>query len=529
MPARCGRDALLALFLLCAGPLLAVRAAAQCPPHPLSTTPGPGPLTSELVMSTDFVTPRGFLASGTKLMCFDPAAGAWLWSVTMADTVQGNPLPARLKNGTEVVFVAIKNSRFDCRLASNGAYIWERDLSVLPPDPTDRLATNAAFQSWAASDSSFQAQIPGDLVFVANRNYSTFNNRLYALNALDGTNRWLFNPSGVSNVGASMAGPVVDLSRNAVYFGTAQTSPIQNSLWALATTNGHKLWTSFGILAGGVSTQPLVLGDRLYSAGDDRVLRATNIGSSPGSPIWSLALANAAASDLAFDDVSPSPLLALRTTDQVLRFVSDQGAFAAELPALPGYVAGPVCVPGSGACLAVNTSGGVQEIDIAAHVLIGPPATFCSASATFPRLAWHASLPDAWRMSVVVNGGGSNLLQLCVPWNYGAQPSGCVADVDAVSSGPMSRLDPPFPNPAHGATRLGFHTAYAARASLLVTDVQGRLVRRLVEDAPASGGRSLAWAGDDNAGRRLPSGVYTVRLSLDGAPIEGARKVLLLH
>jgi len=529
MPAGCGRDTLLALFLLCAGPSLSERAAAQCPPHPLTTTPAASPLTSELITSTDFVAPRGFIASGTRLMCFDPAAGAWLWTVTLSDTIQGNPLPARMKNGTEVVFVSIKNSRFDCRLASNGAYVWERDLSVLPSDPMDRLATNAAFQSWASSDSSFQAQVPGDLVFVASRNYSTFNNRLYALNALDGTNRWLFNPSGVSSVAASMSGPVVDLTRNAVYLGTAQSSPIQNSLWALSTTNGHRVWTSLGSLAGGVSTQPLVLGDRLYSAGDDHVLRATSCGAAAGSPIWSLALASAAAGDLAFDDVSPSPLLVLRTADQVLRFVSDQGPYAAELPTLPGYVAGPVCVPGTGECLAVNTSGGVQEIDIAAHVLMGPPAAFCSAAAMFPRLAHLASLPSPWRMSVVVNGGSSNLLQLCVPWSYGAQPSGCVAGVSEEPSGPMARLEPPFPNPAHGATRLGFHTAYAARASLLVTDVQGRLVRRLAEDAPASGERSLAWAGDDNAGRRLPSGVNTVRLSLDGASVTGARKVLLLH
>jgi len=63
---------------------------------------------------------------------------------------------------------------------------------------------------------------------------------------------------------------------------------------------------------------------------------------------------------------------------------------------------------------------------------------------------------------------------------------------------------------------------------VLVSDVQGRRVRRLVESEASTGGRSLVWDGRDDAGRHVPSGLYTARLVLNGrASVRAVRSVLV--
>ena len=51
---------------------------------------------------------------------------------------------------------------------------------------------------------------------------------------------------------------------------------------------------------------------------------------------------------------------------------------------------------------------------------------------------------------------------------------------------------------------------------LAVRDVQGRRVRRLTEGWSPAGSRVVAWDGRDDAGGRLPAGVYLVTLEVAG-------------
>jgi F420-0:gamma-glutamyl ligase len=90
-------------------------------------------------------------------------------------------------------------------------------------------------------------------------------------------------------------------------------------------------------------------------------------------------------------------------------------------------------------------------------------------------------------------------------------------------------LAPPNPNPMATRARFAFSTARSCRVTVLVSDVQGRRVRSLAEDAAAAGGRSLVWDGRDEAGRRAPSGLYTARLIVDGVATRIMRTVLLLR
>jgi hypothetical protein len=71
-------------------------------------------------------------------------------------------------------------------------------------------------------------------------------------------------------------------------------------------------------------------------------------------------------------------------------------------------------------------------------------------------------------------------------------------------------------NPSGSRVVLAFSIPGAGPFCLTAHDSRGRLVRRLLEGAGAGGTRTVSWAGDDEAGRMLPSGVYFVRLEAAG-------------
>jgi flagellar hook assembly protein FlgD len=63
---------------------------------------------------------------------------------------------------------------------------------------------------------------------------------------------------------------------------------------------------------------------------------------------------------------------------------------------------------------------------------------------------------------------------------------------------------------------------------VVVVDTRGRLVRELVERWLMAGPHELRWDGLADSGQRAPSGVYHVRLSVDGRSTE-SRKVVLVR
>ncbi|MBN2171338.1 MAG: immune inhibitor A [Candidatus Krumholzibacteriota bacterium] len=83
-----------------------------------------------------------------------------------------------------------------------------------------------------------------------------------------------------------------------------------------------------------------------------------------------------------------------------------------------------------------------------------------------------------------------------------------------------------FPNPFNPKTTLRFTLTEAGEASLAVFDVHGRRCCRLVAGTLPAGEHAVDWDGRDDAGRRLASGVYLVRLESGGA-CAAARLVLL--
>lgn len=80
----------------------------------------------------------------------------------------------------------------------------------------------------------------------------------------------------------------------------------------------------------------------------------------------------------------------------------------------------------------------------------------------------------------------------------------------------VTRLLRPSPNPFCQDTQIRFELARPSSVNLAVYDVNGRLVRTLEEGQHAAAVHTRSWNGRDNDGRRVPGGIFFVRLEAGG-------------
>ena len=83
-----------------------------------------------------------------------------------------------------------------------------------------------------------------------------------------------------------------------------------------------------------------------------------------------------------------------------------------------------------------------------------------------------------------------------------------------------------YPNPFNPLTRVQFTLDRTGPATLKVFDLQGRLVRELVDQVLVEGPHSIVWDGNDGQGQRVGSGVYFARL-VSGGQVAEHKMVLL--
>lgn len=96
---------------------------------------------------------------------------------------------------------------------------------------------------------------------------------------------------------------------------------------------------------------------------------------------------------------------------------------------------------------------------------------------------------------------------------------GSAAEVDPPSAAPASaslKLSS-SPNPFRQTAGIRYELPRPSPVVLLVLDVTGRTVRRLVEgETQGAGVHAIRWDGRDDGGRNLASGIYRLRLQTDG-------------
>jgi hypothetical protein len=107
---------------------------------------------------------------------------------------------------------------------------------------------------------------------------------------------------------------------------------------------------------------------------------------------------------------------------------------------------------------------------------------------------------------------------------YRLQVDQVVVDAPLAGIPVATRLHAASPAPFRDRTMLSFDLATAGDSRLEVFDLRGARVRTLVAGRRSAGRHSVTWNGDDDHGRRLPAGVYLVRLEAETA--HGHRKLV---
>ena len=102
-----------------------------------------------------------------------------------------------------------------------------------------------------------------------------------------------------------------------------------------------------------------------------------------------------------------------------------------------------------------------------------------------------------------------------------------VLDVPAAPALTEFSMQPAWPNPSRGITHLRFTLPTQSRIELAVFDLEGRRVRSLIDAEQPPGTHSVAWDGRDNAGKRLASGPYFLRLTRASQTV--SRAVVLMR
>ncbi|MBI5527400.1 MAG: PQQ-binding-like beta-propeller repeat protein [Deltaproteobacteria bacterium] len=144
------------------------------------------------------------------------------------------------------IFTGAQNGYGYAINASNGQVVWSRDLRT---NPTDIIMAAPIIHSRNFASTAFKAKYTYDLIYFVTRNdtaISRTNNKVYALNATDGSIVWTFNQSGGNNVDIMVAPPAMDFIHDKLfvvsYAGAAGNQP---SLWVLDLLSDGALLGSY--------------------------------------------------------------------------------------------------------------------------------------------------------------------------------------------------------------------------------------------------------------------------------------------
>ena len=82
-----------------------------------------------------------------------------------------------------------------------------------------------------------------------------------------------------------------------------------------------------------------------------------------------------------------------------------------------------------------------------------------------------------------------------------------------------------FPNPCAGKAHLSFNLSHTSQVNVIIYNVAGQVVRKLVDQELAQGSHQLIWDRTDENNKAVSSGSYIVKIDVDGNIIN---KILVL-
>ncbi len=83
-----------------------------------------------------------------------------------------------------------------------------------------------------------------------------------------------------------------------------------------------------------------------------------------------------------------------------------------------------------------------------------------------------------------------------------------------------------YPNPFNPTTTIRYVVPKDGEVKLSIYNLKGQLIRTLVCEAKKTGTHSIVWNGDDQAGKRISSGIYFTRMETNGKTL--TNKMLML-
>ncbi len=118
---------------------------------------------------------------------------------------------------------------------------------------------------------------------------------------------------------------------------------------------------------------------------------------------------------------------------------------------------------------------------------------------------------DGWTVGLALGDTEGPVMDLPDGYTVNAPSWGVIANhlagVDAAQSRDLE-FAPATPNPSAAATTFEFTLPHTGSVSLVVTDLQGRRVRRLAAGPMSAGPQREVWEGRDESGGRAAPGIY---------------------
>jgi len=203
------------------------------------------------------------------------------------------------------------------------------------------------------------------------------------------------------------------------------------------------------------------------------------------------------------------------------------GDSAAPEVALTSFSGGQVVAPGSSAEITWTQSDDIGVVQVEILLSTDSGANWDTVVASGPlngSLDWTVPTTSSstCRLKVVCHDAVGNASEAVSGSDF------TIDDQSPVNEMPGNRLAlaQNAPNPFNPRTEIKFSLPKAGAATLKIYNVEGRLVRTLLSGRQEAGVHTVVWAGDDDRGGRVASGLYFYRLTTDTRVL--TRKMTLL-